>query len=197
MSNIENWKPVVGYDGLYEVSDWGRVRSLDCYKPFRCGRRFYKGKLITQYKNVRNGYKQVHLCDITKKLHNVHRLVAEAFLPNPDNLPCVNHKNEDRTDNRVENLEWCTQKYNINYGTCIEKIHKAQTNNKERYRKTVYMYTLNGKLCGMWPSTKECSKNGFSPGNISLACRGIYKQYKGFKWSYEPPKPLLALPYYQ
>lgn len=115
---IEEWRKIVGYEGLYEVSSLGRVRSLDryvktCYEAYK----LQKGKILNPGKNT-NGYLQVVLhCNGKYKKCLVHRLVSQAFLPNPDNLPEVNHKDEDKTNNRVENLEWCTAKYNLSYGT--------------------------------------------------------------------------------
>lgn len=103
----------------------------------------------------------------------------------------INHKDENKENNRVDNLEWCSAKYNANYGTRLKRISDKQ------YKKTLYMYTLDGKLCGLWPSSWECEKvTGFSGSHIRAVCRGERHIVKGFKWSYEPPKPLLALPYY-
>lgn len=101
----EIWKDIEGYEG-YQVSNLGRVRSFK-----------HKNVRILSTKN-RGGYRQVQLCkDSTKKLCYVHRLVAEAFIPNPDDLPQVNHKDENKANNFVNNLEWCTAKYNLSYGT--------------------------------------------------------------------------------
>ncbi len=116
----EIWKDIEGYEGKYQVSSLGRVRRL-AYTFKRRNRWGVCDNVISagmmSLRNVK-GYLSVQLRDETKrKHHQVHRLVAAAFIPNPDGLPEVNHKNEDKTDNRVENLEWCTRKYNTNYGT--------------------------------------------------------------------------------
>ena len=109
----EEWRPVVGYEDLYEVSNTGQVRSLDKYDSLGV---FWIGKLLSKLK-VR-GYFMVKLRkDGIQKMCSVHRLVAQAFIPNPLGLPQINHKDEVKTNNRVENLEWCTAKYNNNYGT--------------------------------------------------------------------------------
>lgn len=112
----EIWKPIKRYEGLYEVSNYGRVRSLDAFLPFgkyvrkRCGR-------IMRIQNSSNGYKQVHLSkDGESKIYRVHRLVAEAFIDNPNGYPEVNHKDENRANNQADNLEWCTHQYNNSYG---------------------------------------------------------------------------------
>ena len=102
---MEEWKEIPGYEGLYEVSNMGNVRNVRRNKLLRLSK-------------TNNRYIRVSLCKNGIKTGlTVHRLVTEAFLPNPDNLPEVNHKDEDKTNNRVENLEWCDHKYNMNYGT--------------------------------------------------------------------------------
>ena len=139
---IEEWRPVVGYEGLYEVSNTGRVRSVDryvktCYGSYR----LHKGKVLSP--GIRpDGYLVVSL---QYRMFRVHRIVAEAFLPNPDNLPQVNHKDEDKSNNRVDNLEWCTAKYNNNYGTARIRAKESAIKNgyctglsKEEYRKKYY-----------------------------------------------------------
>lgn len=101
----EIWKDVKGYEGYYEISNLGRVRSTS-----------YKGVRILKPAKMRNGYLNVILCVNQRRLHkNIHRLVAEAFIPNPNNYDTVNHKNEDKTDNRVENLEWLSAEDNTRY----------------------------------------------------------------------------------
>ena len=163
----EYWKPVVGYEGLYEVSNLGRVKSY-----------YFKGtiKIITPSIN-RGGYLQITLCkDKKKKNHLIHRLVAEAFLPNPLNLPQVNHKSENKLDNSVENLEWCDAKYNINYGTAIKR-------SAEKRSKTVFQYDLNGNFIKEWKSESDCRRNGFK--GVSSCCLGKLKQHKGFIFKYK------------
>ena len=139
----EEWRPIEGYEGLYEVSNLGRVRSLDMYVKSRYGNyRLHKGKVLSPAKDT-NGYLFVNLTYNGK--HNtirVHRLVALTFIPNPDNLPEVNHKDEDKSNNRVDNLEFCDRKYNINYGSRKDKVKDTKIKNgywtglsREEYKK--------------------------------------------------------------
>ena len=116
---MEEWRAVPGYEGLYEVSNIGNVRNVR------------RNKLLRLLK-TNNGYIRVFLCkNGIKTGFQVHRLVAQAFLPNPDNLPQINHKDEDKTNNNVTNLEWCTAKYNINFGTA--RIRSRNTKIKNGY----------------------------------------------------------------
>ena len=136
--NVE-WRPIEGYEGLYEVSNTGRVRSVDRYDNRNC---FRKGKVLSPAKD-KNGYLKVVLnCNGKCKTINVHRLVAQEFIPNPDNLPMVNHKDEDKSNNNVINLEWCDVKYNLSYGTARIRERDTKIKNgwwtglsKKEYRK--------------------------------------------------------------
>ena len=166
----EIWKDIKGYDGKYQISNYGRVKSLLRYKKIL--------KPILQTK----GYFYVSLCKPNKNF-TIHRLVAEEFIPNPENLPCVNHKDENKHNNHVDNLEWCTYEYNNNYGTCRERIRKSLLNHPNKSKK-VYQYTLDGKFVKEWESTKECGRNGFDQSNISSCCRGERKTHRGYRWSY-------------
>lgn len=116
---METWKDIIGFEGLYQVSDMGHFRSLDCIRPMKNGvtRQYYGRDLST--KECKDGYLYVDLTDKDgkRKSYKAHRIVAEHFVRNPLNLPVVNHRNENKHDNRSSNLEWCSVKYNLNYGT--------------------------------------------------------------------------------
>lgn len=188
---IEEWKDVPGYEGLYQVSSLGRVKKLNY-------RQTGKERIIKQ--RVRGkGYMAVSLYNNgqTKDFY-VHRLVAEAFIPNPDNLPQVNHKSEVKTDNSVSNLEWCTLLYNINYGTRSKRSATSYKRNQGyagykrgqvyagRSPRKIYQYTVDGCFIKTWESSKEIQKTlGFYFKSIQKCCRGIYKQSHGYKWSYK------------
>ena len=123
----EIWKPAPGFEGLYEVSNYGNVKSLNY-------RRSGKERIIDFYPGT-NGYRQRTLYKDGKAINmKLHRLVALAFIPNPDNLPQINHKDEDKTNNCVDNLEWCDAKYNINYGTGMDRRTEARMIEKPTYK---------------------------------------------------------------
>lgn len=162
---------IEGFDN-YQITDDGRVWNKKLNK-------YLKGSYH------RDGYRKVSLRINNKKspvTKSVHRLVAEAFIPNPDNLPCVNHKDEDKTNNSVDNLEWCTYQYNNTYGDRLIKTAIKKT-------KQVYQYNLDGELVKIWNSVKECSENnGWPKSTIGAVCRGIRgkNKYKGYSLFYEP-----------
>lgn len=159
----EIWRPVVGYEN-YEVSSLGRVRN-------------FKTEQIRTLEKTRNGYLRVTLKINCIQYHKlVHRLVAEAFIPNPYNLPQINHINENKLDNRVENLEWCNAKYNANFGSRNEKLSIP-----------VAQYTLEGVLVAIYPSAREASRQTrIDCGSIVKVCKKQknFKTAGGFIWRY-------------
>ena len=183
--NKEIWKPVPEYEGLYEVSNVGNIRSL----AFLCSRT----KKVTARRLPRHlaqetsydGYKRVVLSNCGKHRHfNVHRLVAMAFIPNPKGLPQVNHIDENPANNNAENLEWCTGKENCNHGLHRQRIVERQTNNVYR-SKPVCQYTIDGKYINYYPSTKEAERQtGVASEQISRVCKGRNKHAGGFVWKY-------------
>lgn len=127
---MEEWKSIPGYEDLYEVSSYGRVKSLEISYIRRNGIMDHKPEIILTPKNNGTGYFTVCLYkNKTHKYYLIHRLVAIAFLPNPDNLPCVNHKDEDKTNNNVNNLEWCSHRYNSNYNGVLKKRSQRMKEN--------------------------------------------------------------------
>ena len=130
----EVWKDIQGYEGLYQVSNKGRVRSIDRLIIQKSGgNKCRKGQLLKP--TVQNGYYKVALAKYNKKTNfRVHRLVADAFIPNPNNWSFINHIDENKSNNNAENLEWCTRQYNNNYGHRNEKISIARQR-QERERK--------------------------------------------------------------
>lgn len=135
----EEWRDVVGYEGLYQVSSFGRVKSLERDLTYPDGTiHHWKEKILTN-RTDKNGYKYVGLCRNGESTNfKVHRLVAVAFIPNPANLPFVNHRNENPTSNYPDNLEWCTHQYNVNYGTCRARSVAAHKKNYTKERHGMY-----------------------------------------------------------
>lgn len=168
----EIWQNIPGYEGLYQISNLGRVKS------FKQSTKYHKTKEYILTPSIGyHGYCQVTLYGNTRKKFLVHRLVAGAFIPNPDHLPAVNHKDEDPTNNRADNLEWCTTEYNNAYGTA--KIRRIDTKSKP-----VEQLTLDGKIIAIYRSSRIASELL----GINL---GTFKDYirrkvpcQGYCWKY-------------
>lgn len=180
---MEIFRDIEGYEGLYQVSNLGRVKSLEHIKGGKCGSiRPVRERILKTGK--RSGYPSISLCKNGKKksLH-IHRLVAQAFIPNPDNLPEVNHKDEDKTNNSVTNLEWCTYQYNNNYGTVKErqiKSHIGLYNNPKQSKPVVCIET--GII---YQSMMEIQRQlGYNTGKICECCKGKRKTAYRFHWQY-------------
>lgn len=200
----EIWRDIKGYEGLYQVSNLGRVKSLERYVPhnMKTGKQLLKERILIPVKNYgkcEGYYYSVMLRKDNKSKHYlVHRLVAMTF---PDLVDWtedakgkpfdelqVNHKDElDKTNNRVDNLEWCTCKYNNNYGTHIER-QKDKMINCKSLSKPVLQYTLDGQFVAEYPSIREASRQtGININGISRCCRGDkrYSHSGGYVWFYK------------
>lgn len=165
----EIWKDIPNYEGLYQASNLGNVRSLN-YNHTK------KIKLLKTRPDKR-GYLAIELRKNGKRYcTRVHRLVAQVFLHNPDNLPQVNHKNERKTDNRIENLEFCTNDYNCHYGNHYKNVSKS-------LQKKIKQYDLEGNFIKEWDSIKEAS-SAIKTTHIGAVCSKKRKTAGGYKWEY-------------
>ena len=170
---MEEWRDIKGFEGKYMVSNLGRVKSLNY-------RRTGKEKILKAYPNKDDyGYLKVSLYKDGKVRYPlVHVLVATAFLENPDNLPEVNHKDENSKNNCVENLEYCSRLYNVNYGTRNKKV-------AEKISKPVFSVDKESGLIMWWQSAKEAERcTGIAHSHITACCRGERKSAGGHIWFY-------------
>lgn len=172
---VEFWKKHPDIPGI-EVSTLGRVRTLDKVVPTKSGNRFIKGRILKQHISKSNGYSYVGFrIDGKFVSKRVHRLVAQTFIPNPDNLPQVNHKNCNRSDNRVSNLEWCAASYNRQYQ---EKYGISSTESKGHRLFAIKLSTME---VSHFKSQSEASRVlGVNLGNINSVIKGNRKQVNGY-----------------
>ena len=183
---IEIWKNIPNYENLYQVSNLGNVRSLNHIrnngKNKKC---LQKGKTLKPAIQ-KSDYKFVVLSKNGKtKGYRVHRLVAQTFIPNPNNLPCVNHKDENRQNNNVSNLEWCTIAYNNNYGTKKERQQKKM---KEKKGRIVNQYDLNGNFIKQWKCLMDIERGLNKKRGAAIVwacCNKKTKTAYGYRWEYE------------
>ena len=170
------WRDIAGYEGLYQVSNMGRVKSLERIITRKNGRKQTIRERILKPKTKRTGYLQVGLFNGRgkEKKFLVHRLVCGAFHENPENKPCVNHIDENKANNEANNLEWCTYKENNNHGTRTARTSKP-----------VGQYSIDGNLIKVWQSTREVERQlCFDHSTVSKAAQGKYKTAYGYVWKY-------------
>ena len=189
----EEWRDVVGWEGLYQVSNLGRVKSLSRSIVYKDGREYaYPSKIIKNQK-VSTGYRSVMFYGVNgKKQYYVHRLVAETFIPNPKNLCDVNHKDCCKTNNILINLEWCSRSDNIKhaYKNGLICVHMDEAIKKRS--RPVIQYAQSGEIIAEYSSENKAAKaSGCNQGQISKYCRGENKKhstYKGYIWKYKEEK---------
>ena len=183
----EIWRAIKGYEGLYEVSNLGRVKSLERVAWNGKGYHILKEKILKP-KKCRNGYLYASLSrNGERKEYTIHRLVLSTFNPveKMDKLD-VNHLDEDKTNNNLSNLEWCTRSYNNNFGTHNARV--AETlRGKSNTRKSIpiVQLALDGKYIRSYKSATDAAREcGGSNSGIINCCKGNRKSHKGFKWMY-------------
>lgn len=210
----EIWKDVKGYEGYYQVSNMGRVKSMRVLKTPKNGVKCRKNAFLSTKTTHDKQYVLVALCRDGEKNHiQVHRLVAEAFIPNPKNLPCVNHKDENPSNNRADNLEWCTSEYNFQYS--IERNGRMRGCEKQEYANPikqahphnqadpVVAYTFEGEVAARFDSVWEAAEKFKNKGvdgrglrnRIRSCCRGKIPSTCGLIWRYEGNATPAPYPY--
>ena len=176
---MEIWKNVPGYIGLYKVSNHGRVKSV-------------KKQLVLKTSGSGNRYKTVALCNGMRKTFRLHRLVAAAFIPNPDNKPCVDHIDGNKSNNKADNLRWVTTKENCNNPITKSRLNKkigeymvGRLGGLHQRAKQIAMYSICGDLIKTFLSVKDAQREtGLNDSNIVKCCKGIKKTCGGYIWAY-------------
>ena len=176
----EIWKDIKNFEGLYQVSNLGRVKSLD--RKIKCKHNYYlkKGKILKGIKK-RHNYLWVSL---NKKSYSIHRLVANAFIPNLENKPLINHKDGNQQNNNVNNLEWCTQSENMKHAYLCG-LQKRRLGKENKCSKKVIQYDFNGNKIKNWDCINDVEREiGIKDICISRCCRGLQKTAGGYIWKY-------------
>lgn len=181
----EVWKDVKGYEGIFKISNKGRLKRIK-NSPNMPDNNILKGSICM------HGYRYYNMKVRDKgKKNKAHRLVAIAFLENPDNLPQVNHIDGNKLNNTAENLEWCDQLHNNRHALAtglrkinMEHVRKAQRVSAHKQKKRVAQYNLDGTLVGEYDSLQEAAKGFNSAPNISRACRSKTRTAYGFRWKF-------------
>lgn len=183
----ERWLPIRGYEQSYMISSYGRIKAIDRTLTFSDGRvRAYKSRIIRTHRINQHYYVASLTQNQRRAMKDVHRLVAEAFIPNPNGFREINHKDENSLNNCADNLEWCTRKYNINYGNHNKKVSESKMNCPSTSKPVVQMKP-DGTVIQTFPSIREAARSLGDVKrdcNILRVCQGVYKTCFGYKWSY-------------
>ena len=177
----EIWKDIKDYEGLYQVSNLGNVRRIKFINNI------VEKEKITNLKPIKNTYLQVVLSRNGKvKAKNIHRLVAETFIPNPKKLPQVNHKDENKYNNKIDNLEWCTRIYNMNYGNVRKKISRSHRKENFKKRKAIIQYDKNMNFIKEYNGICEAVKETkIDKSSIIKNCKNKLKSAGNYIWKYK------------
>lgn len=177
----EEWRDIKGYEGYYQVSNMGRVKSLTRWRIDRNNIRHKMQGRIMRLNKTNCGYYIIGLCvGDMRKYYLIHRLIAQCFIPNPNNYPCVNHKDEDKTNNCASNLEWCTHLYNNTFGSRMERVQSKR-------RKRVAQLSEDNQIIRVFKSAREAAKEvKANYSNILEICKNTRRRKRtgGFKWSF-------------
>lgn len=181
----EIWKNIKGFENIYQISNYGNIKNIK------------KNILIKPFISKKTKYYQIDLCkNGHKKRYSIHRLVAQAFISNPNNFPQVNHKDENKQNNRYDNLEWCTAKYNSNYGTCKQRIGIKSSQKKHTYEtkqkiskalsKPIIQYSKNNTFIKEWGSAYEVQRKlRISKSNVNECCNNKRKSAGNYIWKFK------------
>lgn len=164
------WKDIPNYEGLYQIDNFGNIKSLHNYR----------GKNNILKPRIKRGYYTIGLRkDGKRKWIGIHRLLAETFIPNPNNYPVVNHKDENKLNNNLDNLEWCTVSYNNSYGTRLKRV-------KSKVAKPILQFDLEGNFLKQYPSLMDASREtNLNQSTMSHCANGKYKTCGGYIWKYK------------
>lgn len=192
--NKENWKPIKGYEGLYEISDHGRVKSMPRIRVVCTHKRIYNYKKATKEIFLKpvlktTGYSQVTLTkNSLQEIRLLHRLVAETFIPNPLRKPQVNHKDGNRFNNHINNLEWVTASENSLHAYRVLNIvspTKGKFGKDASRSRVVIQKSLDGNIVKTWECASDAVRQcRFDSGGITKCCQGKRKTHKNYKWEY-------------
>lgn len=177
---MELWKDIKDFEGLYQISNMGRIKSLA--RPCKgFGYKYAVDRIIKPLRMANGYYEAVLFRNGKRTIRMLHRVVAEAFIPNPDNLPLVNHKDENPQNNAVENLEWCTPKYNANYGNRQKKTRQSSL----KYYKPVRQLDMDGNEVAIYQCMNDAMRaTGIDSTQISRVCKGKNNTAGGYKWEF-------------